>query len=100
MQWETDISVGSSALAVLSSDRTLHLEDVNFNSTAQDPWWLMDQVVVNETQFQNDIAMDVTGHATDVSRISVFSPFETHHLSDISMSFPLLVLPNTLAALL
>lgn len=69
---------------------------------AQDPWWLMDQVVVNDLQLQNILGQGVDASARAMSsalEISVFSPFETQHLSDMAMTFPLLVVPDSFGSI-
>lgn len=85
---------------MLSSDKTLHQAIIDFNSAEQDPWWLMDQIVVDKPHLQN-IHENVDAFARIVSNaaIGVFSPFETQHLSDMSMTFPLLVIPETFSSI-
>ena len=87
---------------MLLSDKTLHQTMIDFNSTEQDPWWLMDQAVVNDSQLQNTLGEDVDASAramSNAAEIGVFSPFETQHLSDMSMTFPLLVVPGTFGSI-
>ena len=102
MQWETDCNIGASGLDVLLSDNTLHQAVIDFNSAEQDPWWLMDQVVVNDSQLQNILGENVGAPAkamSDVAEIGVFSPFETQHLSDMAVTFSLLVVPDTFGSI-
>ena len=62
----------------------------------------MDQVVVNDSQLQNILGENVDASAramSNTAEIGVFSPFETQHLSDMSMTFPLLVVPQTFGSI-
>lgn len=92
----------NAALAAISGDKQLVVTPINFHSSDQSAWWLMDTVVTNDDPNLRDAQnnpMDIdTRNLRSDATIDVYSVFEPQLLDDLAKTVPLFLLPDTFAS--